>query len=61
VASLFHLLFLGPLDGVVGLVAEDEFPFISVSSALFVRANALSTTWKLLVTLRLILVLTSPT
>lgn len=47
----FRCLPLGPLYGAVGLIPEDEFPFISVSSTFFVRTNALPAMGTLLVTL----------
>jgi hypothetical protein len=57
--AVFHLVqteagqisLLEPLYGIIGLVAEDQLPFIAVSWAFFAFANTLSTVRKLLITL----------
>lgn len=48
---LLYRFLLEPLDRMACLVSKDQVPFISVSSAVFARANALSTVGKLLVAL----------
>lgn len=46
-----HQLLLGPLDGVAGLVPENEFPFIPVPRAYLTLTNTLPTMGTLLVAL----------